>query len=486
MPTAARRRPRRPVTIPKSSTVSCHWLVKDRLVGSVQPFVLDVSDRLARRERLADAVRAASLAHPDAAGCFDFDPADPETSFGLQARYLYREEDAIDTMVFDARRENVRLRLKVPEDSLPDIADLLARSASASRSARELRGHLPDELRPLLDSLLESGFLAEEDPNEPRFRWDGGAPGIIRLQHASLLYRTDKASILVDPHLHSDYEGTSELAANVGFADLRGQVDAIVISHSHADHWYLPTLMLFPRDIPIIVPKVPRSTLLCDDFAQVLRGLGFRRTIALEWYAPPVTVGDLEVHAFPFYGEQPLLAEYPRDRSLRNWGNTYVIRGDRFSSWFLIDSGNDAAGNMAAVAHEVRSRFDRIDFLLSNLRPFSLVSPLYITGAGHYWLALTADQMQRFHSMNADCITLSPAGVAEVCRIARARYFLPYAHWWAELGEPPAEEERVLLVQLAEQVARIGGDTRILEWKIGDQVRVGDARSVDLAGPVRS
>jgi len=469
--------------LPKSSSFSCYWRINDRLIVSLRPFIVGVSESLARGEELARAVAVAAKSHPGPAAEFEFDPSDAKGTFGLKRRHLFREDDVIDQMIFGVRDQNALLRLQIPPEGLGEIADLLYRSGSACFSAAELHRELADDLHPVLDRLIDCGFLAGHDPAELSYRWDVDAPGITRLQHASLLYRTKKASVLVDPHFHSDYAAPVALNATVGLSDLRDEVDAIVISHGHGDHFYLPTLMLFSRDIPIIVPKVPRATILCDDFAVVLASLGFRNVIPLEWHAPPYAIGDIEVHALPFYGEQPLLYEGPRDRDLRNWGNTYVVRCDGFCSWTLIDSGDDAAGCMASVAEEVRSRFGPIDFLLSNLRPFGIRSPFYITGSGHYWLSLTTDQMQRFHLMRNHCVTLGPPGVAKVCSIVGARYFLPYAHWWGELGEPPQDDEVGLVGQLIEELKHVGADTRILSWKIGDQLRVRRNGQFDFVGP---
>ncbi len=207
--------------------------------------------------------------------------------------------------------------------------------------------------------------------------------------------------------------------------------------------------------------------MLCPDFAATLRALGFTRIVALGWSEPPIKVGDLEVHALPFYGEQPLLKDAPRHPDLRNHGNTYVVRHMSYTSWFLIDSGNDWAGTMAEVAHEVKVRFGSIDLLLSNLREFPIYTPKYITG-GHYWLALTPDQLRRFKSMAKDVITLGPKGVAEICQIVQARKFLPYAHLWGELGAPPDPQERLLTEQLRSSLAGLSATTEIVPWNIGD------------------
>jgi hypothetical protein len=49
------------------------------------------------------------------------------------------------------------------------------------------------------------------------------------------------------------------------------------------------------EDTLIVVPKVPRATMLCPDFAATLRALGFTRVVALGWSEPPIKVGDLDL-----------------------------------------------------------------------------------------------------------------------------------------------------------------------------------------------
>src|SRR5262249_49487215 len=126
-------------------------------------------------------------------------------------------------------------------------------------------------------------------------------------------------------------------------------------------------------------------------------------------------------------------------------------------------SGNDPTGTMAEVACDVVQRFGPIDFVLSNLRTFAPQNAMYISG-GHYWLSLTPDQMRRFHAMADHSLTLGPRGVAEGCDIVGARHYLPYAHWWGEVGGDPFDDERSSVDALEHAL----GATRIVRWKIGD------------------
>jgi L-ascorbate metabolism protein UlaG (beta-lactamase superfamily) len=449
------------------------FLITDVTIPSLLGYVNRVALALASGARFADAVRAARVAFPDAGSAFPCGDSDAEieSTFGLAERLTFADEPLPSTLTF--AKDRMRLSVEVNHGVARDLQRFMCEVASGRATASDLRSSLDDEMRGLLDVLLDHG-LVDARANEAPALLDG-SPGLTRLQHASVLYRGRDAGILVDPHLHSPYEPAG-LQRTFSRAHLEGRVDAILISHGHEDHWHIPSLMTFPRDTLIVVPHVPRPTMLCPDFARVLRELGFTRVVTLPWFAPPLVVGDLEVHALPFYGEQPLLAERPRHPELRNHGNTYVVRHDSFTSWLLVDSGNDHAGTMREVARDVRKRFGPIDLLLSNLREFAVGSTSYITGGGHYWLALTPAQMRRFSSMASDVLTLGPAGVAEVCAIAGARTFLPYAHEWNDVGAPPSADELQLLSQLESALARAGAPTRIHRWRIGETCAPSGAR----------
>ena len=100
-------------------------------------------------------------------------------------------------------------------------------------------------------------------------------------------------------------------------------IDAVVISHSHEDHFCPASLMFFPSDTPIIIPNVKKPSMLCVDMAAILKSCGFTNIIEADWYSSHV-VGDITLHAYPFYGEQPWLNFYSPIPGFRNQGNTFV------------------------------------------------------------------------------------------------------------------------------------------------------------------
>ena len=438
----------------------------DERIPALHEFVQEVAAALSDGQPLASAVRSAGSRHTHAREAFDLTQSDIEleNNFALNDNLTFPNE-TLPAVVRFSRGRNI-MSLKVTAGIAGDLSFLLSTCATGRRTADEIRDEFEEPFAGFVDSLLESGMIVEGTPppalNVPTL----SRPGVTRLQHAGLFYRGTDCGLLVDPHLQSSYEPYG-LDDSFVRAQFEGLVDAILISHSHRDHWHLPTLMTFPRDTVIVVPKAPRASMLCPDFEKTLRALGFMRIMSLGWYDPPVRVGDLEIHACPFYGEQPLLREAPRHPDLRNHGNTYVVRHARYTSWFLIDSGNDWMGRMAEVANEVKRRFGSIDLLLSNLKEFPIYTPLYITG-GHYWLSLSPDQLRRFSSMRNDVITLGPRGVAEICHIVKAQKFLPYAHWWGKIGEPPDPEEVAAIDALERHLTTFGANTEIVPWRVGE------------------
>jgi L-ascorbate metabolism protein UlaG (beta-lactamase superfamily) len=364
-------------------------------------------------------------------------------------------------------------RFRVDPRSIPVVSDYLRCAISGEFSEAELRDAQPQ----LTDLLAASGGFATTAPAIRR----PDEVGVFRMQHAGLLYQSSTTRILVDPHFHSCY--APELSNVFDASQFARDVDAVLVSHSHSDHLSLGSLLFLPRDTPIVVPYVPRGSVLCPDLRALLGQLGFTDVRAPRWYDAPVVVGDIEVYALPFYGEQPLASEAWPAADVRNWGNTYCVRAPEFVSLFLIDSGNDTTGRMCEVAAWVRAEVGPVDYLASNLGEFCVGAsgPRYIASSGSYFLTLSRSQMRRFASFVGESLTLGPDGVAECCRACDAKYFLPYAHWWGEPYRPTPQEIR-LVPRLAARLHGDGDRTTIVPWRIGERVAGPVDEAVYVAG----
>jgi hypothetical protein len=441
----------------------------DRLINTLSAFVGEVATR-ARTGPFPEAVLATADRWPQLTSGFDLPRSAQDLTFGLREALMFPEPEGVQHFFFDHRRARSRLTLTVDEPVLVSQVGALLRAAGDDSLLRDDERF--EETLPGLTRALEEAGVVSEAAAAGRLRLPDG---ITRLQHAALAIKDGPNLVLVDPNFNSWLD--RELETDLPLGDLAATVSAIAISHSHDDHFHLPTLLLFPRDTPIILPQVKTPSLLCPDLPQMLRDCGFTNVLSPAWYAPPLRFGNIEVSVYPFFGEQPLPHEPWRDQRLRNWGNTYHVQTSAMSCFILIDSGNDPWGRMADVAERVAQAKGPVDLVLSNLRKFNVGRgeglPFYITGGGHYWFSLTPEQMARFDSLADRCITLGPLGVAEVARRCEARHVLPYAHWWQVPGLPLAEESEQLAA-IAE--ANGTGPADMLGWSVGDSYSPGPGR----------
>lgn len=468
----------RRATMPDSSGVDVR-VASDGIVPEVAPMIGFIASELAAGRSMDGTLDRAAHAYPQLARYFaSWSGAD----FALDRTHLFPAPATSASVRMWNRDTRDVLAFDVDEADWHELHELLARAgrgASSLPAIERAAGTLRDAVAPLV-----AGGILTEDAPAPRI--DLAHPGIYRLQHASVLFRTRTTGVLVDPHLHSPCR-PGAIDRDITRAQLAGKVDAIAISHSHHDHWNLATLLMFPRDLPIIVPAVPRGSIMCPDFADILRRFGFTRVIVRNWFDPAVAIGDLEVHALPFYGEQQLRDEPPRDPALYSWGNTYAVTTEDYAAWCLVDTGVDARGSMAEIAPRVVEQVGAIDCVLGNVSTCAPWSPLEIKQGVHHWLTLTADQIARFPSFKDQSLTLGPAGVAQICAGVGANVFLPYANWWGPIGgrgmvradaRGDCEVEHLELLQ--HHLATAGARTRIVPWCIGDRFAYRGSRGFEL------
>jgi L-ascorbate metabolism protein UlaG (beta-lactamase superfamily) len=450
----------------------------DRLCSAIQPFIQEIFNYLGDSNNFEKAILHATTKHKKIADLFfDIEPSRLSESFSLKKQFLIPSENPLAALFFGNAKfpsflaPNGFEKLQ-DESMLPQIKHLFDLCGKSNLSYQQICQQVSDRSIDLLDRWLKCRIVREQTVDLQRPK-DLTVPGVVRLQHASLLYRTKTTGVLVDPHLHSNY-GIPTIKSDITRAKLEGLVDAILISHSHYDHWHYPTLMMFPADIPILVPKVPQGTITCEDMAARLIGLGFENVIAVDWYAEPIRVGDIDIHVLPFYGEQPLVPEYDRPKypELRNWGNTYLLNTEDYTSWFLIDAGNEPQYSMVEVAEYVKQKFGNIDSIISNFQPLSYNS--IGTDLSSWGIDIVANLLsnpQIFAVTNQQeggyISTLGPKGVAEICAIVGAKACLPYAHSWAELGSYTSYDER-LIQETQTELQRLDCGTEVIPWHIGD------------------
>jgi L-ascorbate metabolism protein UlaG (beta-lactamase superfamily) len=367
-----------------------------------------------------------------------------------------------------AQNRQLRTALETPAE-LQAVSKLL-RWAFRTGDRQALRERFSGVAGDLLDDVL-SGAEAPGQELPPPTR-----PGIYRREHASLAIRSRTTSLVIDP---ITLQRAFPSIANISTRGWGDQWDAILVTHSHGDHWHVPSLLFNAVDpaTPVIVPFVPKPNLLTpEDFRRSLDGVG-QTAIAARW-GETVTIGDIEIDILPFYGEQPTRDSPGPAEGLRSWGNCYRFNTPDFSAIVLVDSGIDPMGSMLDVMAESRRRRGPADVVLSCLRQFA--SPFF-GGLSHYWTTLPFSRLQALYAEYAagtlPFTTAGPDGVAAACEAAGARYFLPYAHGFEALGKPvtdigwsdgqePSEAE--ICGRLEAEIRSRKGRTEVRSWEPGD------------------
>lgn len=282
----------------------------------------------------------------------------------LRGDVLYPDPSRTPPRVLHLRRDELGLDVPVAKREWPLVNVLfstLARGAT-KRELEQLAGS-NDTLGEIVGALIEAGWL--EPWSEPAAHLDARFIG----HNTTLVRSASGASVLVDPYFRPASEVDLPTYQPMQPRDL-GRVDAVLITHSHGDHFHLGSLLQLPPETRFFVPPVERESLFSTDCALRLRQLGFRHVEALPWWSTR-EVGDVTVQALPFYGEQP--TDRPGVHTgLRNVGSTWKVSTPSHRFAFFADAGHDAVGDMKDVCRKAGP----VDTLFCGVRGFKL-DPLF-------------------------------------------------------------------------------------------------------------
>lgn len=167
--------------------------------------------------------------------------------------------------------------------------------------------HRPGPVEPVREALgVEpadhehfSTFFTEAPPRRVP-RYEGPGVRVRYFGHASVLIESRGVSILTDPVI--SYPFPTDLPRYT-IADLPDVVDYALITHGHADHLMLETLLaLRDRIGTIVVPRAGGGALEDPSLALMLRRIGFQRVVELGELSS-IEVPGGSITGMPFLGE---------------------------------------------------------------------------------------------------------------------------------------------------------------------------------------
>jgi L-ascorbate metabolism protein UlaG (beta-lactamase superfamily) len=192
----------------------------------------------------------------------------------------------------------------------------------------------------LLDRWLAAGLIEPIDPRPNPFA-DGSRPRVTFMGHTSIMLQTATTTVITDPL----YRPTLGIPDSV-FDVTRLPINAICCTHSHWDHCDLATLLRFDKRTPIVIPRVQRPTAFNPPMVPALQLLGFTDIRELDTWQS-TTIGDVELVAVPFHGEQ----DEP-DAEIDHY--TYVFKTNGMSIYGGVDAYRDTYGEMLPALERVR------------------------------------------------------------------------------------------------------------------------------------
>ncbi|GAB4323876.1 MAG: MBL fold metallo-hydrolase [Promethearchaeota archaeon] len=175
-----------------------------------------------------------------------------------------------------------------------------------------------------------------------------GKDGVQYVGHGTALLRVDGVTFLTDPVLTKSISGVIRRFVSVGTTrDALRRVDAVLVSHWHADHFHPRSLKKLDRSVKCLVPRWPRTPL------KVLERAGFVDVVEV---APGDVVGVAPRGAAGAKGVKVHVV--PTNHGTAKGAVGYVVEGKTWTAYFPGDTALDEQ-----VMRGVGERF-RVDLAL--------------------------------------------------------------------------------------------------------------------------
>jgi len=247
---------------------------------------------------------------------------------------------------------------------------------------------------------------------------------VTYIGHATLLIEVEGKRFLTDPNFDTTLGGFLPRVSLPGIAlDALPKLDAILVTHAHADHMSFDSLDALPRDIPLYAPRA---------VARWLVKQGYKHALPL---APgeDTNVDNVRIRAASATHKGH---RYGVDR-WRSAANMYLFETKTVSAFF--------AGDTALVA-------DTTQLVESHLTAAGRVLDIALLPIGHapWW----KPGFRKGHLTSADALTLFER--------LKAKYLIPY-HWGTFNHVTSTAFDAIDRLRLALEIHPLRSAVKILE-----------------------
>ena len=244
----------------------------------------------------------------------------------LQTSRMFLAEDDIRPFIFSTPRLPApdSIELDFPFDS--PVYDYLAKLRDEPSEYAEIVEILQLDNKQV--EILKT-FLVEQ-PKDRSKRNDRNTKTQWRyFGHACVLIETeDGKSLLIDPVISYAQDGGIKRFV---LADLPAHIDFVVLTHNHADHVMIETLLALRHKVGAIIVPSGGGGLADPSLRLMLESIGFKNVLSLE-SLDTVGEGLLQITALPFLGEHGDLDIYTKA--------AWLIQAQGKSFLFAADSNN--------------------------------------------------------------------------------------------------------------------------------------------------
>ncbi len=144
-----------------------------------------------------------------------------------------------------------------------------------------------------------ASLFTETPPRKPT-PYDGAGVRVRYFGHACVLFESKDVSILTDPVI--SYEFPTELP-RFTYADLPERIDYVLITHGHADHLMMETLLQLRHRVgTVVVPRSSGGALADPSLRLMLEATGFKNVVELD-ELQEIAVQGGSITGIPFMGE---------------------------------------------------------------------------------------------------------------------------------------------------------------------------------------